>query len=156
MLILGIITWAVFVYSAITVVSGPPLYTLLRKASPHLLRRASACLLGEDTDDEDVIGFLARFRRLALLAAGALTLEMGVAGWFIAQDPASPVAWVVVAKTLILLNLSMRIKLRQDDDAPLETLMASAPEIVRWERMGAIVSAACFLFFFLVVTGLLN
>jgi hypothetical protein len=154
MLFLGIIIWLVFVYAAITVISGPPLYKLLRDASPQLLKQASDFLMGEDTDNEDVIYFMIRFRRLALIAAGALLFEMGVAGWFIAQNPSSPVPWIVVVKTLVLLRLSTHVKLSQNDDCPLQTLMDSAPWIVRWERIGAIVTAACFLFFFLVITGL--
>ncbi len=156
MLLLSISIWIIVVYSVKVFAMGNPAYILVKEVPGDLLNQAMDCLESEIMpDDEIVYLFIKKFFRLTALACLLFIVEFAIALYFIFEQPNFYVAWFILTKNIFMLIVGY--KLHKNSSGNIFEAVQQIPHwAMLWERISYLISAACFLFFFLRINNLLN
>ncbi len=155
MLLLSISIWVIVVYSLKVAATGNPAYGLVKAAPAGMLEEAADCISGESFPEDDTIYlFVRRFFRLTAIGCLLFLVEIGVTLYFIYTDPKLLISWFIMFKNLSMLALGYSVHKNSDGN-----IFESVQEIPEWamklERVSYLVTAAGFLFLFMLVNKLI-
>ena len=156
MLLLSISIWVIVVYSTKVFAMGNPACLLVKEVPVYMLNQAKDCLESEIMpDDEMVYLFIKKFFRLTALACLLFIIEFVVILYFIYEQPNFVIPWLILIKNVFMLFVGF--KLRQNSSENIFEAIQQIPQwAMLWERISYLISAICFLFFFLQVNNLLK
>ncbi len=155
MLILSVMIWIICVYSFKIFVSGNPAYVLVHSAPVPMLQEAADCLESEMLpDDETIYLFVKKFFRLTAIACLLFVIEGAIIFYFIYTEPKLTVPWLILAKNLIMIWMGYTLH-RNAGENIFESVRLIPMWALRWERVSYLLTAAGFLFLFLLVNQLI-
>ncbi len=156
MLLLSLSIWVIVVYSVKVFAMGNPAYTLVKEVPGDLLNQAKDCLESEIIpDDEMVYLFIKKFFRLTALACLLFIIEFAVVLYFIYEQPNFYVPWFILTKNIFMLMIGYKLHKNSSENI-FEAVQQIPYWAMLWERISYLISAVCFLFFFLQVNNLLK
>ena len=137
---------AVYVYAIKFVIMGNPSYALVQRAPPVLLQQVVVCLEQERIpDDERVYRFMQLFFRLSLLTVLLLVIEFSVIFYFLVTYPSNWLAWGLFGKNVGLLIVGFRQHQASEEENVIDTIRMMPVWIIRWERIGYLITAVGFI-----------
>jgi len=159
-LIVSILAWAVFIYSARVAIRGNPLWVLMRRLSAEELQECDRLLQGEAEDLEqapaEVRQFLRTFARWSLAELFLFLLELGLLVFLWREQVLPGLCLGLLIKDVAVAGASIVVAIRL---RRVEGLFALVVRIPGWlivtDRASAAVSAVGFLVLVLGLNGLL-
>ena len=127
-------------------------------AAPMILQEVINCLEEERVpDDEHVYVFMQKFFRVSLLTLVLLGIELAVIFYFLASYPVMPIpwlplpiAWLLLAKNIAMLVIGYRMRHGDDEENIIDTIRGLPAWVLRWERIGYLLTALGFIALFYV------
>ncbi|MCK5803697.1 MAG: hypothetical protein KAI66_12725 [Lentisphaeria bacterium] len=155
MLLVSVGLWIVIVYNVRKLFRGNPVARLIQTTDIETVTGAEGLTLGEKeegTDEE--MRFVRQFTRLTLLELGVFALEMGLAGFLLANNTMPWMCAILLLANVVLLLIGMVGGWHHAEGGVFRTILSMPPWIFHAERIGGAVTAAASAPLFLVVNNL--
>ncbi len=148
--------WLILIYSLWVCVAGNPAHSMVKAAPSPVIQEAAECLEDEIVpEDEDIYSFLQKFFRLTYMSQFLFLIEICVAWYLVFTEPNLWIAWFILIKNLVDLCRSFFLG-RSAHSNIIYAVLEMPRWLLRWDRFDHLLSAACFLYLFLRVNGLMG
>lgn len=159
-LIISILSWVVFIYSARVAIFGNPLWVLIQRTTPEERVKYDRLLQGETEDlmqaPAEMRAFLSTFGRWSLAELFLFLLELGLLVFLWRERVLPGLCLGLLIKDLAVAGASITVAIRLRRVEALFELTARIPGwLIVTDRASAAVSAVGFLLLVLGMNGLL-
>jgi hypothetical protein len=162
MLVLSILSWLVAVYSLRVAVFGEPVHNLLWRIDTATLRNLDVLVQSqvkhEDMlpHDAESLRILRRFSRLTVLGLAGFGLEMGLLVYLVIVDQLVWLSLALLFKNVLGMSVSLYYARAKTSSESVFLSIRNMPAALVWlDRLSAGLSAAAFMWIFLLFSGLL-